>query len=204
MPKKDRKAGRSKSKAPPRRKRARPASATGAEPAIEMPAVPEQPSPEFDAVAEESAALPRFPVVGIGASAGGLEACTELLENLPHNLGAALIIVQHMFSTHESMLKDLLRKASKLPVAEVTDGMPIEPNHVYVIPPGTQMALAGGRLQLTRPPEDSSRFKPIDFFFRSVAAYAQSRAIGVVLSGTDGDGAVGIRDIKGAAGITIA
>ncbi|HEY2586444.1 MAG TPA: chemotaxis protein CheB [Tepidisphaeraceae bacterium] len=202
MAKKDRKAVRSKAKAP--RRKARSSPGVSAQPVVGMRASPPHESAESGRMAEESVALPNFPVVGIGASAGGLEACTELLENLPAELGAALIIVQHMFSTHESMLKDLLRKSSKLPVAEVTDGMRIELNRVHVIPPGTQMALVGGRLLLTRPPEDSSRFKPIDFFFRSMAAYAQSRAIGVVLSGTDGDGAVGIRDIKGAAGITIA
>lgn len=200
MAKKDRTPARSKAKPASRVKARRPVSGRARRRAADA-----QPSTKIDEQpANASNSLPAFPVVAIGASAGGLDALTELLENLPADLEAALIIVQHMFSGHESMLKDLLGKASKLPVVEVIEGMRLEAGRVYVTPPGTQMAIAEGRLRLTKPPEDSSRFKPIDFFFRSVATFAQSRAIGIVLSGTDSDGAVGSREIKGAAGITIA
>jgi two-component system CheB/CheR fusion protein len=148
---------------------------------------------------------PAFPVVGIGASAGGLEACSQVLEHLPKGLDAALILVQHLSPRQESMLAELLGAAGHVPVVQVTDGMEIKPGRLHVIPPNAQMSIEdGGRLRLMPRPEDRSQYKPVDFFLRSLAAYAQSKAIGVVLSGTDADGAAGLREIKGVGGITIA
>lgn len=147
---------------------------------------------------------PAFPVIGIGASAGGLEACAQILEPLPADFGAAIIIVQHLAPTHDSALAQLLGVNSRLPVVQVKDGMRIEPNCVYVIPPDKQMGLADGKLELTPRPHDNTRHRAIDFFFRTLAAYAQSKAIGIVVSGTDSDGTIGIREIKGMGGITIA
>ena len=148
--------------------------------------------------------LPAFPVIGIGASAGGLDACSQLLAELPGDLDAALIVVMHLAPDHASVLPALLGGNSKLAVVHVADGLPIEANRVFVIPPNTSLGIENGALRLTPRPADRSQYKPVDFFFRSLAVYAQSRAIGVVLSGSDADGAVGLREIKGSGGITIA
>ncbi|HWB53363.1 MAG TPA: chemotaxis protein CheB, partial [Tepidisphaeraceae bacterium] len=121
--------------------------------------------------------LPSFPIVGIGASAGGLEACTQLLHALPQ-IDIALIIVQHLAPEHESFLTELLAAATPMPVKQVSDGMKIKPGHVYVIPPNVQLKIADGVLRLSPRPMDRSQHMPIDFFFRSLAEYAQSRAIG--------------------------
>lgn len=153
---------------------------------------------------DEKTADPGFLVIGIGSSAGGLEACKQLLEGLPANLGCALILVQHMAGDHESLLPELLAKSSRIRVVQARNGMPIEPNQLHVVPPNVQMSVDNGKLRLTRRPQDASRHKPVDFFFHALAGYAQSHAIGVVLSGTDGDGSIGIREIKEAGGITIA
>jgi len=149
-------------------------------------------------------ALPRFMIAGVGASAGGLEACSQVLETLPADLGLALIIVQHLAPRHESFLPELLRAHCKMPVVQVTEGMKVQVNHVYVIPPNVHMRIAEGKLHLLARPEDRTQHMPVDSFFRSLAEYAQNRAIGIILSGTASDGAIGVREIKGAGGITIA
>src|SRR5436305_7933939 len=153
---------------------------------------------------ESNSPLPNFPIVGIGASAGGLEAASQLLHSLPPRLGAALILVQHLAPMHESVLPELLSAAGRLPVVQVREGMTIEPDRLHVIPPNAQLSITAGKLRLNPRPEDRSQHKPVDFFFRSLASYAQDRAIAVVLSGTDSDGAAGIREVKGTGGITIA
>ena len=154
--------------------------------------------------AQELPRLPEFPVVGIGASAGGLEACTQLLQALPPDLGAPVILVQHLSPSHDSVLAELLGSSCRMPVITVDDAMPIQPNHVYVVPPNSQMGILDGKLHLIRRPHDASQYKPVDFFFRALAGWAQTQAIGVVLSGTDSDGTAGLREIKGAGGTTIA
>jgi two-component system CheB/CheR fusion protein len=161
--------------------------------------------PEAGVIEAQVFEPPAFPVVGIGASAGGLEACSQMLQHLPRGLDAALILVQHLSPRQESMLAELLGAAGHMPVVQVTDGMEIRPGQLHVIPPNAQMSVEeGGRLRLMPRPEDRSQYKPVDFFLRSLAAYAQSKAIGIVLSGTDADGAAGLREIKGVGGITIA
>ena len=147
--------------------------------------------------------LPPFLIVGIGASAGGLEACTQLLENL-RKPNFAIIIVQHLAPEHESALPGLLAGITKIPVIQVTEGMRIEPGRVHVIPPGVQMGIADGILKLVPRPDDRTQHMSIDYFFRSLAEHAQSRAIGVILSGSAHDGAAGLREIKDAGGIAIA
>jgi two-component system CheB/CheR fusion protein len=148
--------------------------------------------------------LPQFPIVGIGASAGGLEALSQLLQPLPTDCGVAVIIVQHLSPTQDSVLPSLLADNSRLPVAEVTNELVIERNYIYVVPPNAQLAVVDGALRLTPRPGDRSQYKPVDFFLRSLAAAAQGQAIGVILSGTDSDGSVGLREIKASGGITIA
>src|SRR5258706_2010467 len=146
-----------------------------------------------------------FSIAGVGASAGGLEAFTQFLHALPNDTGMAIILVQHLSPKHDSVLPELLGGASTLPVVQVEEGMEISANRVYVMPPNTSMGLnTEGRFQLGPRPVDPSQHTPIDTFFRSVAEYAEQRAIGVILSGTATDGAVGMREIKAVGGITIA
>lgn len=147
---------------------------------------------------------PPFTVVGVGASAGGLEAFSQLLRDVPSDAGLAFVLVQHLAPKHESMLSEILAGATRMTVVEVEDGMLLRPNHVFVIPPGTNMAMVHGHLRLTPRRADQMPHNPIDFFLRSLAEYAQSRAVGVILSGTASDGSAGLREIKAAGGITIA
>ena len=143
-----------------------------------------------------------FPIVGIGASAGGLEAFKELLSVLPADPGMAFVLVQHLDPQHESQLAEILAVFSKIPVVTVEDGVRIEPNHVFVIPPNTSMELEDGLLRLSR--REPGLHLPIDIFFRSLAQVQGSRAIGVVLSGNASDGSNGVRAIKAECGITFA
>jgi two-component system, chemotaxis family, CheB/CheR fusion protein len=145
-----------------------------------------------------------FPVVGVGASAGGLEAFEALLRRLPPDTGMAMIFVQHLSPEHASNLTEILSRSTKMPVREAADGVRIERNHVYVIPPDRDLAVMHGELQLMRRPEASARHMPIDYLFRSLAEDQGSRTVGVVLSGTGSDGAAGVRAIKAAAGLTLA
>ena len=144
-----------------------------------------------------------FPVVGIGASAGGLEAFTDLLSHLPENTGMAFVLIQHLDPDHPSQLADLLARATKMSVLEVKSGTVLAPNHIYVIPPNANLQLTAGKLELI-PRGDERIPHPVDFFFRSLAREQQHSAIGVVLSGTGSDGMVGLEEIKGAGGLTFA
>ena len=135
-------------------------------------------------------------IVAVGASAGGLEAFSQMLERLVRTPNVAFIFVQHLSPQHASALPELLASKTTLPVVQATNGMRIEPNHVYVIPPNVHMEVVDGGLHLLPRPTDRSQFTPIDFFFQSLARWAQDRAIGVILSGTASDGAAGVREIK--------
>lgn len=157
--------------------------------------------PSVPAAGDDTAPLT---IVGVGASAGGLEAFTALLRSLPPDPGAAIVFVQHLAPRHKSALVSLLTGQSALPVVQATEGIRVAANHVYVIPPNTQMIIADGMLHLNARPEDRSQYTPIDSFLSSLAQAAGRHAIGVVLSGTASDGALGIRDIKAAGGVTIA
>jgi two-component system, chemotaxis family, CheB/CheR fusion protein len=142
-------------------------------------------------------------IVGIGASAGGLEAFTELLSHLPDDTGLAFVLIQHLDPSHESHLTELLSKASRMPVSEVKGETRAEANHVYVIPPRRNLGIADGILQ-TPPRPASGRNMPVDTFLRALAADRGSRAVGVILSGTASDGTLGLEAIKAAGGITFA
>ena len=154
--------------------------------------------------AEERAEGSSLPIiVGVGASAGGLEAFTELLSHLPDDTGMAFVLIQHLDPKHESHLTELLSKASKMPVSEVKGETRAEANHVYVIPPRCNLGISDGVLH-TPPRPDSGRNMPIDSFLRALAADRGSKALGVVLSGTASDGTLGLQAIKAAGGITFA
>jgi two-component system CheB/CheR fusion protein len=160
----------------------------------------------LDSQAEQAEAggLPSFSIVGVGASAGGLEAVSQLLEHLPCDGAMALVVVQHLAPAHESILAELLDHKSPLPVSEVTDGTPVEADHAYVIPPGFDMRLEGNLLRLTPRDQTQRPPMPIDGFFRSLAEVLGRRAIGVVLSGAASDGTLGLSAIKAEGGITFA
>ncbi len=147
---------------------------------------------------------PPFPVVGIGASAGGLEAFTELLKSLPADPGVAILYAAHLEPHHKSRLPEILDRITSLPVREVREGMAVEVNHVYLLPPNTNMALTDGKLALTPRSLVPGQHMPIDHLFRSLATIQKNRAIGVLLSGGGTDGTLGFHAIKAEGGITIA
>ena len=160
--------------------------------------------PEKQVAAEASPDTHPISIVGVGASAGGLEAFEQLLAALPSDSNMAFVLVQHLAPKHESILSELLRKSTKMPVVEVSQGMKVEANHVYVIPPNADMSIADGTLHLSPISPDRGRRMPIDSFLRSLAEDQQSRAIGVILSGTASDGTLGLQSIKALAGVTFA
>ncbi|HTM48242.1 MAG TPA: chemotaxis protein CheB [Bryobacteraceae bacterium] len=142
--------------------------------------------------------------MGIGASAGGLEAVTQLLKELPASTGMTFVLVQHLDPNHPSELVSLLATQTSMPVLQAMDGLTVEPNHFYVIPPNTQMTIRSGVLRLSPRASKDGPFLSIDSFFRSLAEDRQSRAVGVILSGTGTDGTLGLEAIKGEGGITFA
>jgi two-component system CheB/CheR fusion protein len=145
-----------------------------------------------------------FPIVGMGASAGGLEAFTQILSHLPTDTGMGFVLVQHMNPQQKSMLTEILSRTTQMPVTEAEDGMQVEPNHVYVIPPYATMTIAEGKLQLKPRQKTYGISMTVDSFFFSLAEAMGNKAIAVVLSGGDGDGARGLESIKAAGGITFA
>jgi two-component system CheB/CheR fusion protein len=145
-----------------------------------------------------------FPIIGIGASAGGLEAFSDLLRDLPEKTGMAFVLVQHLDPKHSSGLGGILARTTNIPVQEVTDGARVQPNQIYVIPPNNSMVLKDGTLRLAPRVLSRGQHLPIDHFFRSLAKTRGNRAIGVILSGSASDGTEGCRAIKAAGGITFA
>jgi two-component system, chemotaxis family, CheB/CheR fusion protein len=163
----------------------------------------------FDAIStnpdsEPNQQLAPFPVVGIAASAGGLEAFTELIGHLPTDTGMAFVLIQHLSPDHESLLSAILGRVTAMPVRQVQDQMPVEPNSVYVIPPNAQMTLVDGLLRLAPRQKSAGKYLPADLFFESLAADRGNKSIAIVLSGMDGDGAQGVKAIKMAGGVTFA
>ncbi len=146
----------------------------------------------------------RFLVVGIGASAGGLDACRKLLDAMPDGSGMALIVVQHLDPNHPSMMADLLSGHTGMMVREAADGLPVESETVYLIPPGTYLAVDNGVLRLSQPLAHHGARLPFDFLLPSLATCYGTQAAAVVLSGTGADGSIGIRSIREHAGLVIA
>lgn len=146
----------------------------------------------------------RFPVVAIGASAGGLDACRQLLGALPEHTGCAFIVVQHLDPQHDSALTEILKRSTTLTVLEVTDGLRVRPDHVYVLPPNGQLEIRGGVLQLQSREPGANAQGAIDRFFESLAGDRQELAMGVVLSGNASDGTLGLEAIRAEGGVTFA
>jgi two-component system CheB/CheR fusion protein len=164
------------------------------------------PSKDREADSLGSQPSKEFPIVGIGASAGGLGAFEAFLSGLPADSdpGMAFVLVQHLAPDHKSMLTDLIRRYTRMQVFEVADGMVVQPNCIYIIPPSRDMALLNGTLHLLEPSAPRGQRLPIDFFFRSMAQDQHERAICIVLSGTGSDGTQGLRAIKGEGGMAMA
>jgi chemotaxis methyl-accepting protein methylase/PAS domain-containing protein len=145
-----------------------------------------------------------FPIVGIGASAGGLEALEQFLRQVPGKSGMAFVIVQHLDPTHKGVLPELLQRATGMEVFQARDRMRVRPDCVYVIPPNKNMSILHGVLHLFAPTAPRGLRLPIDFFLRSLAEDQQERSIGVILSGMGSDGTMGLRAIKEKAGVSLA
>ena len=143
-------------------------------------------------------------IVAIGASAGGIEALTELLNYLPPDTGMAFVLVQHLDPKHHSILTELLAKKTAMTVTEVSDGLPVKPNHVYVIPPNAAMSISDHTLHLSPREESRGAHMAVDLFMRSLAEQKGNRAIGVILSGSGTDGTLGMREIQAHGGVTFA
>ena len=145
-----------------------------------------------------------FPVVAVGASAGGVEAFRQLLGGLPADSGMAFILVLHLDPRHQSQLAQVLSRSTTMPVIEATDGLPVQPNHVYVIQPNTNLSISEGMLRTTPRVEARGPHLPVDYLFRSLAEEQQGRAVAVVLTGTGSDGTLGLCEVKAVGGITFA
>ena len=161
---------------------------------------PATPAPSLDLPVQ----VPGLLIVGIGASAGGLEAMEEFFRHIPANSGIAFVVVSHQHAGHVSLLPSLLSRCTAMPVVEATDGMEVEANHVCLAPGGINLAIMHGTLHFMEPALQERVPLPIDYFFRSLAEDQKQRAVGIILSGTGTDGTVGLRAIKAESGMTIA
>ena len=142
-------------------------------------------------------------IVGLGASAGGLEALEQFLEGVPARSGLAYVVVQHLDPTHKAMLVELLQRRTLLPVREAVEGLHIVPDAVYVISPNSELTVAGGALHVARPTEPRGLRLPIDVLFSSLARERGDQAIGVILSGMGSDGTLGLQAIRNQGGLTL-
>ncbi|HXC34812.1 MAG TPA: chemotaxis protein CheB, partial [Candidatus Acidoferrales bacterium] len=150
-----------------------------------------------------SAAIYSFPIIGIGTSAGGLEALEHFLSHVPRNSGMAFVIVQHLDPTRKGVMPELLQRTTGMKVIQVKDRTTVLPNCVYVIPPNKDMSILHGVLHLLEPASTRGLRLPIDFFFRSLAQDRQEHSIGVILSGMGSDGTLGLRAIKEKGGVVL-
>lgn len=145
-----------------------------------------------------------FLTVGIGASAGGLEAFKSFFSEMPADTGMAFVLVQHLSPDHKSMLAELLDKTTAMDVIEAKDGDPVKPNCVFVIPPDATMTIVNATLKIVRPAPPRDRRRPIDTFFKSLAEDQGENAVCIILSGTGSDGAKGLAAVKEHGGLTLA
>ncbi|MCW3117906.1 MAG: signal transduction histidine kinase with CheB and CheR [Chitinophagaceae bacterium] len=155
-------------------------------------------------IVQPPATVQQFPIVGVGASAGGLDAFKRLLKAIPENSGMAYVLVQHLDPSHESILPELLTRVTKIPVHEVTNDIHLAPDHIYIIPANKMLTSTDGVLKITPRDLKNPKNLPIDLFFTSLAEVHNSFAVGIVLSGTGHDGTIGLKVIKAHGGITFA
>ncbi len=166
--------------------------------------IPSEPGPSAGTWPLKVQSSLRFPVVGIGASAGGVTALSTFFSGMPSDTGMAFVVILHLSPEHESHVDSILQRHTRMPVLQVTEPAPVEPDRVYVIPPNKQLSMNGGYLRLTDLPPRRGRHVSIDLFFRALARVHQERAVGIVLSGTGSDGAVGLVSLKEHGGVAIA
>jgi two-component system CheB/CheR fusion protein len=145
----------------------------------------------------------QFPIIGIGASAGGLEALEQFFGNMPHVSGMAFVVIQHLDPTHSGIMPELLQRITTMKVFQATDRLKVKPDCVYVIPPNKSLSLLNGLLHLFDPVETRGLRLPVDFFFRSLAEDQQDKSIGIILSGMGSDGSLGLKAIKEKNGIVV-
>ncbi len=145
-----------------------------------------------------------YPIVGLVASAGGLDAFKRFFSAMPADSGMAFVLIPHLDPSHESMMVELLSKLTSMPVIEAKQDMEVQVNRIYIIPPSNFLSISGGRLQLSDPPLDHGWQTSIDYFLRSLARDQGERAIGIVLSGTGSHGTLGVREIKLCGGMVMA
>jgi len=161
-----------------------------------------------DSAVDATAGLPlanyAFPIVAVGASAGGLEAFRSFLDVQPHDSGMAFVLIQHLDPDHPSLMAELLSSHTSMPIAQASDGMSLQPDHVYLIPPGVSLTLKTGCLRLSKPAQRHGARLPFDFFLGSLARECGAGAVCVVLSGSGSDGAVGVRAIRDHGGLVVA
>ena len=153
---------------------------------------------------QQSSADNSLLVVGIGASAGGLAVFSKLLHHLPVDTDMAFVLIQHLAPEQKSFLSELLSRTAQIPVQTAEDGVKVQANYVYVIPPNAQMTISQGRLQLAACDQIQQRVKTVDLFLQSLAADRQNKAIAIILSGSNNDGALGVSAVRAAGGITFA
>ena len=161
-----------------------------------------KPEPEKERTSSGSP-VAQFPIVGIGASAGGLEALEQFFQNVPEGSGIAFVVIQHLDPNHAGIMPELLQRITKMKVLQASDRLKVKPNFVYVIPPNKSLSLFNGSLHLFDPVETRGLRLPIDFFFRSLADDCQEKSIGIILSGMGSDGTLGLKSIKEKNGIVL-
>jgi two-component system CheB/CheR fusion protein len=147
--------------------------------------------------------LPQFPIVGIGASAGGLEALEQFFSNMPVNCGMAFVVIQHLDPTHPGIMPELLQRTTRMKVLQATDQLKVKPNCVYVIPPNKSLSILNGALHLFEPIELRGLRLPVDIFFKSLADDQLDKSIGIILSGMGSDGSLGLKSIKEKNGVVL-
>ncbi len=202
IPERERKTEESAQETPPRNEQG-PATGEPGQAAAPQPSVEAQMPREEMELAETHNRAP-CPVVGVGASAGGLEALQGLFDHLPSNPGVAFVVVQHRATDHTSVMKALIEKHTKLPVHDIEDGMKIEPDTIYLAPADKDVSILHGVLYLVEPPPRVGVHLWIDSFLRALARDEAERAIGIILSGTGSDGTLGLKEIKAAGGMVMA
>ena len=160
-------------------------------------------SPQKDGATIENGRKKSFYIVGMGGSAGSLEAFDEFFRNMPADTGLAFVLVSHLDPTHKGIMPELLQRVTTMKVQQVKDGMKVQPNHVYVIPPNKDMSIMHGTLQLLVPSMARGLRMPIDFFFRHLAVDQKERSIGIIFSGMGTDGTLGLKAIKEKMGVVM-
>ena len=145
-----------------------------------------------------------LPVVGLGGSAGSIGALQQFFGRIPTDLGMAYVVVVHISPDHESQLPAILQARTQMPVVQVQGSVPVQANHVYVIPPAYHLTMSDGKIHLSQPQQERGKRVAVDLFFRTLATTHRSKAVAIILSGGDGDGAIGIKRIKEHGGVTVA